>query len=98
MQTLNELSSILKQRRRELNWNQKDFLLAIGMTQQQYQRLESGSDMRFSTLLKVLEAMELECVIVPKTQAKEVVTQEQKQAKEQSYAELEALLKELEDR
>lgn len=97
MRKLDELSPILKQRRRELNWSQKDLLLAIGMTQQQYQRLESGSDMRFSTLLKVLEAMGLECVIVPRTQAKEIATLEQKQTKDQSYAELEALLKELED-
>lgn len=98
MRKLDELSSILKQRRRELNWNQKDFLMAIGMTQQQYQRLESGSDMRLSTLLKVLDAIGLECVIVPKAQVKEAVALGQKQANDKDYAELEALLKELEDR
>ncbi|MFZ1874920.1 MAG: helix-turn-helix domain-containing protein [Chania sp.] len=102
MRKIDELSSILKQRRRELNWNQKDFLMAIGMTQQQYQRLESGSDMRLSTLLKVLEAMGLECVIVPKARVKEAVALGQQQAGKgldvQSYRELEALLQELEDR
>lgn len=40
--------------------------MKIGMTQQQYQRIESGSDIRMSTLLRILAAMDLEYVIVPK--------------------------------
>ena len=66
MRKLSELSKILKEKRRELGWSQKDFLMKIGMTQQQYQRIESGSDIRMSTLLRILAAMDLEYVIVPK--------------------------------
>ncbi|PXF30079.1 hypothetical protein WH50_17110 [Pokkaliibacter plantistimulans] len=39
---------------------QKDMLLRIGMSQQQYQRIESGQDVRLSTLLCVLAGMVLE--------------------------------------
>ncbi|MCR0997115.1 helix-turn-helix domain-containing protein [Serratia rubidaea] len=66
MRQLSEISKILKEKRRELGWSQKDFLMKIGMTQQQYQRIESGSDIRMSTLLRILAAMDLEYVIVPK--------------------------------
>ncbi|AGB80955.1 putative transcriptional regulator with C-terminal CBS domains [Serratia sp. FGI94] len=66
MRQLSELSKILKEKRCELGWSQKDFLMKIGMTQQQYQRIESGSDIRMSTLLRILAAMDLEYVIVPK--------------------------------
>ncbi|MBD8453368.1 helix-turn-helix domain-containing protein [Serratia rubidaea] len=66
MRQLSEISKILKEKRHELGWSQKDFLMKIGMTQQQYQRIESGSDIRMSTLLRILAAMDLEYVIVPK--------------------------------
>jgi transcriptional regulator with XRE-family HTH domain len=72
MRKSSEISTILKEKRAELGWNQKDFLMKIGMTQQQYQRIESGSDMRMSTLLRILMAMDLECVIVPKNKVREV--------------------------
>ncbi|NTX80165.1 helix-turn-helix domain-containing protein [Serratia proteamaculans] len=72
MKKSSEISTILKEKRAELGWNQKDFLMKIGMTQQQYQRIESGSDMRMSTLLRILMAMDLECVIVPKNKVREV--------------------------
>ncbi|CAI1841084.1 helix-turn-helix domain-containing protein [Serratia proteamaculans] len=66
MRKSSEISKFLKEKRAELGWNQKDFLMKIGMTQQQYQRIESGSDMRMSTLLRILAAMDLEYLIVPK--------------------------------
>jgi transcriptional regulator with XRE-family HTH domain len=72
MRKSSEISKVLKDKRAELGWNQKDFLMKIGMTQQQYQRIESGSDMRMSTLLRILMAMDLECVIVPKNKVREV--------------------------
>ncbi|SUC24183.1 plasmid-like protein [Proteus vulgaris] len=37
--------------------------LRIGMKQQQYQRIESGSDLKLSTLLRVLEGLDLELSI-----------------------------------
>ena len=72
MRKSSEISTILKEKRAELGWNQKDFLMKIGMTQQQYQRIESGSDMRMSTLLRILVAMDLEYLIVPKKNVRDV--------------------------
>jgi transcriptional regulator with XRE-family HTH domain len=96
---ITEISTLLKARRQELKWSQKDFLMAIGMTQQQYQRLESGRDMRMSTLFRVLDAVGLECVILPKELAASIAgqTQANRVAEEQAASSLEAKLKALED-
>ena len=63
MKTLAELSNQLRQRRSELALTQTDMLLRVGMSQQQYQRSESGEDTRLSTLLRILEGMELELML-----------------------------------
>ena len=70
MKTLIELSSGIEKRRRELGLNQSDMLMKIGMSQQQYQRVEAGHDIRVSTLLRILEGMELELLIVPRDQVR----------------------------
>ncbi|CAI0953282.1 helix-turn-helix domain-containing protein [Serratia quinivorans] len=101
MRKSSEVSKVLKEKRAELGWNQKDFLMKIGMTQQQYQRIESGSDMRMSTLLRILMAMDLECVIVPKNKVCEVELLLQKETDRVSEANglpsFEKKLKDLED-
>ncbi|CAI1055118.1 transcriptional regulator, y4mF family [Serratia quinivorans] len=101
MRKSSEISKVLKEKRAELGWNQKDFLMKIGMTQQQYQRIESGSDMRMSTLLRILMAMDLECVIVPKNKVREVELLLQKETDRVSEANglpsFEKKLKDLED-
>lgn len=101
MRKSSEISTKLKEKRAELGWNQKDFLMKIGMTQQQYQRIESGSDMRMSTLLRILMAMDLECVIVPKNKVREVELLLQKDTDRVSEADglpsFEKKLKDLED-
>ena len=66
MKTLIELSSGVGKRRRELGLKQSDMLMKIGMSQQQYQRVEAGHDIRVSTLLRVLEGMGLELLIAPR--------------------------------
>ena len=66
MKTLIELSSELEKRRRALGLNQSDMLMKIGMSQQQYQRVEAGHDIRVSTLLRVLEGMGLEFLLAPR--------------------------------
>ncbi|WP_082287501.1 transcriptional regulator, partial [Moritella viscosa] len=40
-----------------------------GMKQQQYQRIEAGSDIKLSTLLRVLEGLDLELSITPKNKS-----------------------------
>ena len=72
LKTLSELSDHLRERRRDLALSQKDMLMKIGMFQQQYQRIESGKDTRVSTLLRVLEGMGLELMLVPREQVQYV--------------------------
>ena len=69
MKTLIELSSAIEKRRRDLGLKQSDMLMKIGMSQQQYQRVEAGHDIRVSTLLRVLEGMGMELLIAPREQA-----------------------------
>ncbi|MNH38807.1 helix-turn-helix protein [compost metagenome] len=101
MRKASEISTILKERRSELGWNQKDFLMKIGMTQQQYQRIESGSDIRVSTLLRILAVMDLECVIVPKKKERDADRLLQQPAdyiaKSDKSSDFEQRLKDLED-
>ena len=72
MKTLSELSDHLRERRRDLALSQKDMLMKIGMSQQQYQRIESGKDTRISTLLRVLEGIGLELILVPREQVQNI--------------------------
>lgn len=72
MKSLNQLPELLKKRRLELDLNQKDMLMKIGMSQQQYQRIESGGDPRLSTFLRILEGMDLEMMLVPRKRVLEV--------------------------
>lgn len=72
MKTLFEISQSLRERRESLKLSQKDMLMKIGMSQQQYQRIEAGGDTRLSTLLRVLEGMDLELMLVPKNQVADV--------------------------
>jgi len=65
MKTLTELSDELHKQRKSLSMNQKDMLMKIGMSQQQYQRIEAGGDLRVSTLMRILEGMGLELVLAP---------------------------------
>ena len=72
MKNLAEFSGQLRQRRSELALTQKDMLMRIGMSQQQYQRIESGGDTLLSTLLRILEGMDLELMLIPRQRARPV--------------------------
>ena len=71
MKTLTELSRALREQRKQLALNQKDMRMRIGMSQQQYQRIEAGADLRVSTLMRVLEGMGLELVLLPVDRAEQ---------------------------
>lgn len=60
MRTLNELSELLVRERKKKELSQKDMRMLIGMSQQQYQRVESGQDLKVSTLLRILAGLGLE--------------------------------------
>lgn len=66
MKSLEEIAVLLTEQRRKLGIEQKDMYMRIGMKQQQYQRIEAGSDVKLSTLLRVLEGLDLELSITPK--------------------------------
>lgn len=66
MKNVQDVAALLKQRRKALGLEQKDMYLQVGMKQQQYQRVETGSDMKLSTLLRVLEGLGLELAIAPR--------------------------------
>ncbi len=66
MKTLTELATQIVSRRRQLGLKQADMLMKIGMSQQQYQRIESGGDTRVSTFLRVLEGLNMSIMIVPR--------------------------------
>ncbi len=66
MKTLTELATQIASRRRQLGLKQADMLMKIGMSQQQYQRIESGGDTRVSTFLRVLEGLNMSIMIVPR--------------------------------
>ncbi|HCM0978451.1 TPA: transcriptional regulator [Vibrio parahaemolyticus] len=66
MKNVQDVAALLKQRRKTLGLEQRDMYLQIAMKQQQYQRVETGSDMKLSTLLRVLEGLGLELAIAPR--------------------------------
>ena len=66
VKSLEEIALLLTEQRRKLGIEQKGMYMRIGMKQQQYQRIEAGSDVKLSTLLRVLEGLDLELSITPK--------------------------------
>ena len=63
MKTVEALAELLIAERKKRNLSQKDMRMLIGMSQQQYQRIESGQDLKVSTLLRILAGLELESYI-----------------------------------
>ncbi|RTZ15321.1 XRE family transcriptional regulator [Vibrio aquaticus] len=66
MKNIDEIAVLLTEQRKKQGIEQKDMYMRIGMKQQQYQRIEAGNDVKLSTLLRVLEGLDLELSIVPK--------------------------------
>ena len=60
MKQVEKFTANLKKRRTELNLTQSEAAAAIGMTQQMYQRIESGKnpDIRISTLSRIAKAFQ----------------------------------------
>ena len=55
----------LKQRRKALGLKQEDMMLRVGMSRQQYQRLESRGNPRLDTLELVAKGLKLEVMLIP---------------------------------
>jgi transcriptional regulator with XRE-family HTH domain len=66
---LDEVSVILEQlrkRRKELGLLQKDMLLKVGMTRQQYNRLEKKGNPRLDTLELLAKGLDVELMLIPR--------------------------------
>ena len=55
----------LKQRRLALNLKQKDMMLRVGVSRQQYQRLESQGNPRLNTLELIAQGLKSELMLIP---------------------------------
>ena len=67
MKTLNALTELLIEERKKQGLSQKDMYMLIGMSQQQYQRAESGQDLKVSTLFRILAGLGLELTLADPT-------------------------------
>jgi transcriptional regulator with XRE-family HTH domain len=56
----------LKQRRKDLKLLQKDMLLRVGMTRQQYNQLENKGNPRLDTLTLLAKGLDMELMLIPK--------------------------------
>jgi transcriptional regulator with XRE-family HTH domain len=63
MKTLSAVAELLVQVRKKRGLSQKDMYMLIGMSQQQYQRVESGQDLKVSTLLRIFSGLGLELTV-----------------------------------
>ncbi len=62
----NSLLQQIKKRRLKLGLKQNDMLLRVGISRQQYQRLESKGNPRLDTLELVAKGLNSELVLIPK--------------------------------
>lgn len=84
MKSVNAITTLLISERKKRNLTQKDMRMLIGMSQQQYQRIEAGQDIKVSTLLRVLAGLDLTLAIIdPSAEIKE--THAIQNAEEQNF-------------
>ena len=62
---MSKLLEQLKKRRNDLGLKQNDMMLRIGISRQQYQRLESKGNPRLDTLELVAKGLKSELVLIP---------------------------------
>jgi len=62
---MNVLLEQLKKRRKELGLKQSDIMLRIGISRQQYQRLESRGNPRLNTLELIAKGLKSELMLIP---------------------------------
>lgn len=77
---MNPLLSQLKSRRIALGLKQNDMLMRVGMSRQQYQRLESKGNPRLDTLNLVAQGLNAQVLLIPneKLAAVQAILTEQK--------------------
>lgn len=80
---MNSLLSQLKLRRIALGLKQNDMLMRVGMSRQQYQRLESKGNPRLDTLNLVAQGLNAQLLLIPneKLAAVQAILSEQQNTK-----------------
>jgi transcriptional regulator with XRE-family HTH domain len=68
----NSLIQQLKNRRIELGLKQKDMMLRVGVSRQQYQHLESKGNPRLDTLELIAKGLNSELMLIPKEKLRAV--------------------------
>lgn len=63
---MNPLLTQLKQRRLSLELKQHDMMMRVGISRQQYQRLESKGNPRLDTLELISKGLNCELMLIPK--------------------------------
>ena len=63
---MNSILDQIKQRRLTLGLKQNDMLLRVGVSRQQYQRLESKGNPRLDTLELIAKGLNSELLLIPK--------------------------------
>lgn len=63
---MNSILQQIKQRRLALKLKQNDMMLRVGVSRQQYQRLESKGNPRLDTLALIAKGLNSELVLIPK--------------------------------
>jgi len=69
---MNKIHEQLKQRRKALGLKQEDMELRVGMSRQQYQRLESKGNPSLSTLELVAKGLKMELMLIPQEKLRDV--------------------------
>ncbi|HAD05411.1 MAG: transcriptional regulator [Desulfuromonadales bacterium GWD2_61_12] len=69
----NPLLKQLKKRRIELGLKQNDMMMRVGVSRQQYQRLESKGNPRLDTLELVAKGLNSELMLIPKEKLNAVI-------------------------
>lgn len=70
---MESLLSQIKSRRMELGLKQHDMLMKIGISRQQYQRIESKGNPRLDTLSLIAEGLQSKLMLIPKEKLEDVL-------------------------
>jgi transcriptional regulator with XRE-family HTH domain len=69
---MSKIHEQLKKRRKALSLKQEDMMLRVGMSRQQYQRLESKGNPRLDTLELIAKGLKMEVMLIPQEKLRDV--------------------------
>lgn len=69
---MSKIHEQLKERRKALGLKQEDMELRVGMSRQQYQRLESKGNPSLSTLELVAKGLKMEVMLIPQEKLRDI--------------------------